>query len=405
MRLARETVRAITSEASMLQTEAEMRLMEKWALSSSALPKIAAMIHLLKSEQGVAVSINEFDSDPMVLNTPTGLVDLKDGGIVSHKGKPMVSQITGANFDSQAECPTWEKFLDDIMAGDKEMVKYIQTILGYALTGMVSEQCLFFMHGEGANGKSTFIETLRVVMGDYIKQTDPNTFTTKRSDSVRNDIARLQGSRVVTAVELGERAFFDEVIIKQMTGADTIAARFLYQETFEMKPTWKIILSANHKPTIAGADHAIWRRIKLIPFEVTFTEKDQDKMLMMKLAREADGILRWMVDGAIAWRLEGINTPKKVTKASAEYRTEMDVIAPFVEDRCSLGANDACGVAELYQAYLSYCRENRDRVMGKPEFGKAIKERFPAIKQGRSRAARHWKGISINRNVSLRPEK
>jgi len=185
------------------------------------------------------------------------------------------------------------------MADNRALVRFLQRAVGYALTGMTSEQVLFFLYGTGANGKSTFIETCRNLVGEYAQQADFDTFVPKENGHPRNDLARLAGARFVAAVEAAQGRQLAENVIKQATGGDTITARFLYREYFEFSPQFKLFLVANHKPVIIGTDEAIWRRIRLIPFTVTIPPEERDKQLLEKLQRELPGILAWAVRGCL----------------------------------------------------------------------------------------------------------
>lgn len=206
----------------------------------------------------------------------------------------------------------------------------MQKAVGYSLTGSTEEQCLFILHGTGANGKSTFLNTISTMLGDYARQTPTDALLVKRGDGLSNDVARLHGARLVSAVEVEGGRRLAEAQVKQLTGGDLIAARFLYQEFFEFRPAFKLFLGVNHTPVIQGTDHGIWRRIHLVPFTVTIAKEDQDKRLGEKLRAERSGILRWAVEGGLAWQAEGLEPPLVVSMATEEYRAEMAILARFL---------------------------------------------------------------------------
>ena len=207
---------------------------------------------------------------------------------------------------------------------------YVQTAVGYSLTGLTSEQCFFVLHGLGDNGKTKLMETIKALMGDYATQTPTETFLVKgRGGQIPNDIAALRGARLVTSVEVDAGRHLSEALIKQVTGEDEVTARFLYKELFTFKPQFKLWLATNHKPVIRGSEHAIWRRIRLIPFTVKIPEAEQDKTLGNKLLSELPGILNWALEGCRLWQAEGLTAPAAVQAATQEYREEMDVLGDF----------------------------------------------------------------------------
>ena len=227
------------------------------------------MIDVAKWLPGVAVSVGMFDRDPMLLNCSNGTLDLRNGEIRAHDPADLITKMVPVAYDPQATCPVWEAFVDRIMEGDRSKIEFLQRAVGYSLTGITSEQCLFVLHGPGANGKSTFMETIRELLADYAMHTTTSSLLQSKSSPIRNDLARLNGARCVSAVEIGMGKRLDEALVKQLTGGDQVTARFLYNEYFEYKPTFKLFIAANHKPDIQGVDHGIWRRIHLIPFNVT----------------------------------------------------------------------------------------------------------------------------------------
>jgi putative DNA primase/helicase len=269
----------------------------------------------------------------------------------------------------------------------------LQKVTGYALTGVTSEQALFLLYGTGANGKSTFLEVVRALSGVYARQAEFATFLARTSDTVRNDLARLAGARFVTAVEAASGRRLDEALVKQLTGGDPITARFLFQEFFEFTPQFKLFLATNHKPVIRGTEHAIWRRIHLIPFEVTISLEQQDRTLPDKLRAELPGILAWAVEGCLAWQREGLSMPDKVQQATASYREEMDTFGLFLTDRCLQNATVSTTTEALYQAYCTWCRANGEYELSKNHFGMRLRDRgFTPTRLGNDRA---WKGIAL----------
>ena len=377
MRLGKETVRQIYAEASALTDEDARKNLAKHALRCEAAGRITAMLDLANSEPGIPVLPEQLDADPWALNVLNGTIDLRTGQLRPHRKEDLLTKLAPVSYDPGARCPTWERFLLEVMSGDMEMVRFLQCAVGYTLTGLTFEQVMFLLHGKGANGKSTFLETLRSMLGpEYTVQIRPETLMVKQGDGIPNDVARLRGARLVNARETEEGKRMAESLVKEMTGTDTITARFLRQEYFDFRPEFKLFLAANHKPTIRGTDLAIWRRIRLIPFAVTFPEDRQDKQLAKKLLAEIPGILSWAVQGCLAWQaMGGLGTPAAVRAATEEYRAESDTLAAFLSD-CTI--EDPQGQAQagpLYTAYKSWADENGEKPMNGTLFGRRLTER------------------------------
>jgi putative DNA primase/helicase len=267
------------------------------------------------------------------------------------------------------------------------------------MTGDTSEQVMFILFGNGANGKSTFLNTLQYILGDYAITAQTETFMKQQGDKTANDLARLRGTRFVVTAEAGQGARLSESLIKQITGNDKINARFLYGEPFSYSPTFKIFMATNHKPVIKGTDYGIWRRIRLIPFTTTIAEDKQDKYLEQKLRAEASGILNWLIEGALRWQLEGLKTPKEILNATDEYRGEMDVIGNFLKERCEINPTTQIKIRELFKAYQDWCTGNNEYACNERFFSQRLKElKFEQI---RTAEARYWAGISLRDTLAL----
>ena len=326
------------------------------------------------------VTPDEFDNDDMLLNVANGYVDLTSRELYKHDINRMFSQIANTDYSEKMQPSVWLDFLNDIFAGDKAVIRYIQKALGYSLTGSTREQVMFILFGKGRNGKSIFVETIAEILGDYSNNMQAKSLMVKKNDNVNTDIARLSKARFVTSSEPNEGFRFDEGLIKQITGGDKVTARFLYAEEFEYTPKFKIWVSTNHKPIIRGTDDGIWRRLVLIPFDVQIPEEKIDKDLKYKLLREAPAILNWMAEGAYMWMREGLELPEKLKDAGQTYRTEMDVVEQFIQEKCKR----AEGVKEtgkaLYEEYKKWADENNEYKMDKNKFGKKLKEKFRSKK-------------------------
>ena len=326
------------------------------------------------------VTPDDFDKDNMLLNVANGYIDLTSRELYPHDITQMFSQIANTDYSEKMQPAVWLDFLNDIFDGNKEVIRYIQKALGYSLTGSTREQVMFILHGKGRNGKSIFVETIAEILGDYSNNMQAKSLMVKKNDNVNTDIARLSKARFVTSSEPNEGFRFDEGLIKQITGGDKVTARFLYAEEFEYTPKFKIWVSTNHKPIIRGTDDGIWRRLVLIPFEVQIPEEKVDKDLKYKLLREAPAILNWMTEGAYMWMQEGLEMPDKLKDASQSYRTEMDVVEQFIEEKCNRMKGARETGKKLYDEYKVWADENNEYKMDKNKFGKKMKEKFESKK-------------------------
>lgn len=322
------------------------------------------------------VTPDEFDKDDMLLNVANGYIDLTSRELYKHDINRMFSQIANTDYSEKMQPAVWLDFLNDIFAGDQKVIRYIQKALGYSLTGSTREQIMFILFGKGRNGKSIFVETIAEILGDYSNNMQAKSLMVKKNDNVNTDIARLSKARFVTSSEPNEGFRFDEGLIKQITGGDKVTARFLYAEEFEYTPKFKIWVSTNHKPIIRGTDDGIWRRLVLIPFDVQIPEEKVDKDLKYKLLREAPAILNWMAEGAYMWMREGLELPEKLKDAGQTYRTEMDVVEQFIQEKCKRAEDVRETGKALYEEYKKWADENNEYKMDKNKFGKKLKEKF-----------------------------
>jgi putative DNA primase/helicase len=373
-RLAKDTVLRIWSVVPRTRDDDERNRLGKHALRSQSDQRINAMINVAKSEPGIPVTVDELDSDSWLLNVANGTLELKTGKLRPHRREDLLTKFVPVPYFPKATCPTWEAFLHRIMEGNEESITFLQKAVGYSLTGSGQEQVMFILHGSGANGKSTFISTVLALMGDYARQTPTETLLTRRGNGITNDVARLKGARFVAAVEAEDGKQLAEAFIKQLTGGDKITARFLYREFFEFDATFKLFLAVNHKPKIKGTDHAIWRRIHLVPFNLTIPAKERDNQLGEKLRNELPGILRWAVEGCLLWQKEGLGVPESVREATSEYRSEMDVIGDFIEECCVVDPAANTPFRHLYGNYITWCSENGQLNVSPAEFGQRLAE-------------------------------
>ena len=268
-------------------------------------------------------------------------------------------------------------------------------MVGYSLTGECGEQCFFLLYGHGANGKSTFLSTLMTLLNDYARQMPMESLLARQGNSIPNDLAALRGARFVSAVEADQGRRLNESKIKQMTGQDKIAARFMRCEWFEFVPQFKLWLATNHKPSVRGCDEAIWRRLRLIPFVVTIPPAERDSALPDKLREELPGILRWAVAGCANWQAEGLAAPSAVTDATDEYRDEMDIIGEYIKARCVVNPLGAATVADSFRDYEAWCAQNAEKSFSKRTFTALMREHGLQTKRGTGNVM-CWDGVAVD---------
>ncbi|HHY72253.1 MAG TPA: DNA primase [Bacillus bacterium] len=364
-RIAIKTFREMYIEASKERNEDTRKNLVKWAQSSERSSVFLNSIDRAKAI--LPISQDELNTNKYLLNCSNGVVDLRTGELIPHDRTYFMSKNTHIHYDPQASCPTWNSFLESVMKDEEgnvkdELIKFLQKAIGYTLSGDISEQVVFFLWGTGRNGKSTFINIIKELLGDYGKQTNSDTFTSKGNEGggINNDIARLVGSRFVSAVESEDGQKLSESLIKQLTGGEPIMARFLRKEFFEFTPEFKIFFTTNYKPIVKGDDEGIWRRIRLIPFTVTIPKEEVDKHLPEKLQSELPGIFRWAVEGFLKWQAEGLGEPDEVKNATDEYKDEMDLLSNFLDECCVILPQAKVQVKDLHKRYLEWAEENSE---------------------------------------------
>ena len=362
----------------------EDKAMNEWYRFQKDSRSHMAKMHMIDEfKKYVIVKHGEFDKEDMLLNTESGYVDLSNGELHDHDIDKKFSHQTLAEYSDNVDAPLWDKFLNQIFNSDEELIHYVQKAIGYSFTGSVDEQCLFILNGRGRNGKSVFSNVVSDVAGNYAKQMNVQTIVAKKnqSGSANSDIARLEGARIVTSSELNEGDRFDESLVKQLTGGDKILARFLYGSEFEYKPKFKIWMATNHLPIIRGTDDGIWRRIKIIPFNIQIPKEKVDKKLEYKLKAEYTGILNWIVQGAIMWQQEGLEDPEAVRQVIENYRAEMDPLDAFLEECCTTGQNYSIKAREMYDAYHEWAKESEEYKMSMTKFGREMSKKLLRAKK------------------------
>ena len=397
-RRAKTVIADIYKEAADTDNFKQREALGKFALQSEDSKRIVAMVRQAQSEPVIPVLPQDFDRDPWLLNCLNGTVDLRTGELRPHDRADRLTCLASADYQPDAPCDTWERFIYMIQADNIEVYEFLQRALGYSLTGSCREQCLFMFWGSGANGKSTLVNLMTRLLGNYARNTPVETLLARnKMGEIPTDLARLDGPRFVTAKEVDRGRRLSESLVKELTGQDTITARFLYAEYFDFVPQFKLFLSTNNKPVIRGTDNAIWRRIHFVRFPLELAKKDQDEDLPEKLWAEAPGILAWLVRGCLTWQQGGLDPPAEVLEATAEYRAEMDVLQDFLKDCCLEAPEHSATAAELYGAYCNWADDQgiREKEQLKQRtFGMCLAER--GFRKGKTGGGqRLWRGLGL----------
>jgi putative DNA primase/helicase len=392
MRAAKETVRDRLARAAAIDNDDKRQREARWALASHSDQRLGAMVRLASTEPGIVLAADELDRDPYLLACANGVIDLRTGRLRPHDPADLISLGTEISYDADATCPRWLEFLDQVFDGDGALIGFMQRGSGYALTGDTREHVMFVLHGSGRNGKTTYVETMRKVVGDFARPTPFDTFARVRDRGTRNDLAGLHRARLVVAAESGEGRKLDEATVKIVTGGDSVPCRFLYGEFFSYKPGYKIFLITNHRPGVEGDDDAIWSRIKLVPFEISFKGRE-DKKLEETLAGELPGILAWAVRGCLAWQRDGLGTAPAVETATSEYREDEDVLGAFLAEHCREEKHAQVLATDLRTAYDAFCKDIGEKPISASALGKRLTRR--GVKVSKPGGTRTYHGIRL----------
>ncbi len=418
---AKQTIKRLARHAEDLDDDAAVKALMAHVKKSLSKASLDALVRTAQDEPGIPVKPEALDMDPWLLNCTNGTLDLRTGTLRPQRQADLITKCLPIAYDPHAQCPTWEHFLWRIMGGSqgqdhpdmnagelenrckaddraRALIDFLQRAIGYTLTGSTREQCIFILHGKTKTGKSTFLATLRALLGPYGQQADMSSFMHKDRDEVRNDLADLAGSRVVCALESQEGRRLAESLVKQLTGGvDLYKARFLFQEHFTFKPQFKIFLGTNHKPLIKDTDSAIWERIRLVPFDMQIPKPERDKTLDERLQQELPGILAWAVRGCLEWqRLGELGEPKAVITATAQYRSDMDTIARFLEECCIVDKPEIAKVkaSVLASAYQAWCKRTGEVPLANRDLITDLEER--GYKRARGTANQYyWHGLGL----------
>jgi len=376
--------------------EASAECESKVAQRVASAVTIAAVERLARADRRHAATIDQWDANPWLLNTPGGAVHLETGALDLSKRTDYCTKITAVAPDG--ECPLWRSFLERITNGQVELQTFIQRMCGYSLSGLTREHALFFVYGTGANGKSVFLNTIAGVMGDYAKTAPIEAFVASSNEHHPTDLAGLQGARLVTAVETEDGRSWAESKLKALTGGDRIAARYMRQDFFQYTPQFKLLIAGNHKPALRTVDEAMRRRFNLVPFTVTIPTSQRDSELTEKLRAEWGGILRWMIDGCLAWQREDLNPPTIVNQATADYLASEDALGRWLEECCVQDRTLSANTSALYASWKDWCRRNGEPLDSVKRFSQNLEAR--QFTRERSATMRGFRGLGLKSRVA-----
>lgn len=368
-RLAREVCRSASAECRN----------ERLAKEIASAKTIGAVERLAMADPRLAATVEQWDRDPWLLNTPGGAVDLRLGETRPHRREDYCTRVTAVA--PGGDCPTWHAFLGKVTDGDTELQIYLKHVAGYCLTGRTTEQCLFFLHGTGRNGKSSFVNTIAGVMGDYATVAPSDAFVATHKEQHPTQLAGLFGARLVITTETEDGKRWAEARIKALTGGDMITARFMRQDFFSFTPEFKLMIAGNHRPSLRNVDIAMRRRLHLIPFQVTIAEDEQDPDLFEKLKAEWPGILAWMIEGAAEWAMVGLKQSEAVRNATDDYLTAEDVIDAWCKECCVLGLAYTATSADLFTSWRTYCEAAGEYANTQKWFIQTLRSRLPLLER------------------------
>ncbi len=388
--LLKEVIKGLRSRLSEINDPDDLKKAMKQLLTLESHKKQVDIINAASKIPALIVFGNQLDADPWLLNCQNGTLDLKTGELRDHRPDDLITRQAPVEYDPDAQCPLFLKFLDRIFDWNPNLIKYLQRFIGYCLTGLTIEQILLFFYGTGKNGKSVLLNVILALLGDYASTAGSGLLMSRDGRAATNDIAGLRGNRVVSVSEFDEGEKIAEAQVKTLTGGDAMACRFLYGEFFSYVPTFKIILAGNHKPRIRGRDLGIWRRFHLVPFSVTIPEEERDPQLFDKLKSELPGIMAWAVRGCLDWQKQGINPPQEVLAGTEEYRRGEDIFQNWLDDECVQGIQYQETTSALLFSFKSYSGWKNISIQ---KFGRMLRE--GGFEKGDTGTARGWSGLAL----------
>lgn len=381
------------------QHVADIEHFVKWARASQKLQTIKSSVALLSDYSQIRLPLANIDADHFAVGFDQArqVIDLRNGATRAATPADYITKTLRVEaIGGAAKAVRWAQFLDQVFGGDAELIDWMQRFAGYLLTGSTREQIFLFCFGYGANGKSVFIEVLKHVMGDYSRAIASETLSEskRQAGSATPDLAALIGARLVLCSETEDNTALAESLVKSLVGGDSMSVRNLYAAPVQFTPNFKLVMAGNHKPIVRGNDNGLWRRVRLVPFNRSFTPEERDLHLIDKLKAEAPHILAWMVAGCIKWQQHGLaDTPAAVRAATEEYRTDQDITGAWFEERIVAASQHDSPAASLYASYSAWCTSNGHRPASSTALGRRLEER--GYRKGKSRGVRVWFGLAV----------
>lgn len=376
-----KVVNDLHRQAAEADDTAERKKLAKWALSLEAWSRQRAMVSKAETIQDIAILADELDRDMYLFNTRNCTLDLASGDVIEkkdHDPNDHITKLADVEYDEDAECPKWEKFIGEIFEGNEEVIPFLKRAVGYSLTADISGQIWLFAYGTGANGKSLFFNTIEMILGDYFRRVSTEMIMAQKFAQHPTEIVDLKGARFVVCSEVEDGRRFAEARIKDLTGYDgKLKGRRMREDNIEFTPTHTMWLFGNHKPEVRGTDEAIWRRIRIVPFTVTIPEKERRPMseMLAEFRKEKSGILNWMLDGYLDYRENGFREPPAVLEAIQDYREEMDVLGRFIDEYCFVSSQVSIPASQIWKVYHGWCDDNGEHAMSSKKLNASLRER------------------------------
>lgn len=364
---------------------------------------VNAVLTMARADRSIVLPADAWDADPMTLNTPAGLVDLRDGRLRPRRPGDYCTQVAAVAPDPTMHAPIWLRFIGEVFSNDAEMVAFVQRALGYCLTGDRREQKILFLHGIGANGKSTLLDLVQWILGTYALKLPAVALMQAKTERHPTELAQLRGRRLAVSSELEEGQYWAESRIKELTGDETLTARFMRQDFFEFRQTHKHLIAGNYKPRLRGGDAALGRRFVLVPFTAVFEGPRRDPLLPIKLRAEAPAVLAWLVAGAARWHADGLQIPQKVREASAEYMQANDDASLWVDECCDVGPAHSDSARRLYASFRAWKQERGEHAPSQTTWGERM-GLLPGIAKVKSHGVYRYRGIALKEGAQADPE-
>lgn len=360
MRLAKDVAREMQHMAGAIPDDALRMKALKRAVSVQSRRRLDAMVFLAQSE--LPANPNSFNVDPYALNLLNGTLDVRTRTLRPHDPADFITKLAPVTFEPEATCGRWCRFIDEIMESDQDLVDFLQRFVGLCLSGRAIERLFAIFYGSGANGKTTFINVILALLGDYGVAVDPALFVAQRDASAASpELVRLAGARFVSASELPEGGRLSTALLKRWSGNDPVTARALYCDVVSFLPTWKLGFATNHLPVVRDDSEGFWDRLHQVPFAARFDGLRRDADLGNKLSEELSGILNWALDGFDRWQANGLNRPDRISSATSDYRADSDIIAAFIAERCVIADQSKVQATLLYATFTAWAKANGER--------------------------------------------